>query len=362
MQTILVSAQLGGEETKQKLRYFERLNEVLQHFDISLVLLNLSGEKADTQLKVLKIPRIVYGAHRLPLLWRMFPESWFKKYDSGRELEELIFGLDRRRAELKLTFFRCFLHELFKEHQPRLCILWNSFTPFHRVFADYCRKRSVPVLFAEYGVLPGTVCQVGDRFTYSGYVWPTLPAEVSWTVKGPDQDTRSFLTTASRVGYFHDPTTKAELPANHPRAKPIIRQSNTWTKRYLDGKWMTMFDGFNCLSRANDFGIPSGQTACLCHLIDKIGLGHVSPQSRLLSSAVRVTPLLVTTVSVVALAPALLLAPASFPSIMRDRAFSALGSTAERSKGAGFTPAFSSTARIIARAIGTEKTPMRRQA
>jgi len=61
------------------------------------------------------------------------------------------------------------------------------------------------------GVLPGTVCEIGDRFTYSGYAWPTLPAEVSWTVTGPDQQARSFQTMASRVGYFHDPTTDFTL-------------------------------------------------------------------------------------------------------------------------------------------------------
>ncbi len=157
MQTILVSAQLGGEEPKQKLRYFERLNEVLQQWNISILLLNLSGENPDTQLKVLEIPKIVYAAQSLPLLWRALPDSWFEKFDSGRDLEALILGSNLRRAELKLTFFRCFLYEIFLEHEPRLCILWNSFSPFHRVFADYCSKISVPVVFAEYGVLPGTI-------------------------------------------------------------------------------------------------------------------------------------------------------------------------------------------------------------
>ena len=61
------------------------------------------------------------------------------------------------------------------------------------------------------GVLPGTVCQVGDRFSYSGYVWPTVPAEVAWSVTGPDEEARSFQTVASRVGYFHDPATDYTL-------------------------------------------------------------------------------------------------------------------------------------------------------
>ncbi len=61
------------------------------------------------------------------------------------------------------------------------------------------------------GVLPGSVCQVGERFSYSGYVWPTLPAEVRWRVTGPADEARSFQTVASRVGYFHDPTTDFTL-------------------------------------------------------------------------------------------------------------------------------------------------------
>jgi hypothetical protein len=61
------------------------------------------------------------------------------------------------------------------------------------------------------GVLPGTVCQIGDRFSYSGYAWPTLPARIRWSVTGPDGKTRSFQTEASRVGYFHDPATDFAL-------------------------------------------------------------------------------------------------------------------------------------------------------
>jgi hypothetical protein len=68
------------------------------------------------------------------------------------------------------------------------------------------RERNYDMFVTPTGVLPGTVCQVGDRFTYCGYVWPTLPADIRWTVTGPDQIARSFQTVASPVGYFHDPT------------------------------------------------------------------------------------------------------------------------------------------------------------
>ncbi len=57
------------------------------------------------------------------------------------------------------------------------------------------------------GVLPGSVCQVGDLFRYSGYAWPTLPVEVRWSVTGPNHVAHSFQTTASCVGYFYDPAT-----------------------------------------------------------------------------------------------------------------------------------------------------------
>lgn len=61
------------------------------------------------------------------------------------------------------------------------------------------------------GVLPGTVCQVGDRFSYSGYAWPTVPAEIRWSVTAPDGETRLFQAEASRVGYFHEPATDFTL-------------------------------------------------------------------------------------------------------------------------------------------------------
>jgi hypothetical protein len=73
------------------------------------------------------------------------------------------------------------------------------------------RGRDFDMFVTPTGVLPGTICQVGDRFTYCGYVWPTLPADIRWTITGPDQIARSYQTVASQVGYFHDPTTDFTL-------------------------------------------------------------------------------------------------------------------------------------------------------
>ncbi len=84
-------------------------------------------------------------------------------------------------------------------------------------------------------------------------LWAETPTSSPYapTVRYPKGHSQEFQL------YYHDPSTKAELPANDPRAKPIVRQSNTATKSYIDQKWITTYDGFNCLSRSNDFGIPS---------------------------------------------------------------------------------------------------------
>ncbi|MFN8543759.1 MAG: hypothetical protein U0807_06090 [Candidatus Binatia bacterium] len=52
---------------------------------------------------------------------------------------------------------------------------------------------------------PGTILEVGDRFSFSAQLAPTLPASVSVTVTGPDGASHTIAGRANAIGYFYDP-------------------------------------------------------------------------------------------------------------------------------------------------------------
>ena len=55
------------------------------------------------------------------------------------------------------------------------------------------------------GVRPGTILEVGDTFSISGAVGPTLAATVSTTVTMPSGQVVQTSGQASRIGYYHQP-------------------------------------------------------------------------------------------------------------------------------------------------------------
>lgn len=54
----------------------------------------------------------------------------------------------------------CSVYELYSSvidcWKPACVVVWNSFSPLHEVCVQACREKNVPLLFMEFGVLPGT--------------------------------------------------------------------------------------------------------------------------------------------------------------------------------------------------------------
>lgn len=45
-----------------------------------------------------------------------------------------------------------------QNNMPLLFIVWNEFTAMHTILRNVCMERKIPVLFFEFGVIPGTFC------------------------------------------------------------------------------------------------------------------------------------------------------------------------------------------------------------
>jgi hypothetical protein len=55
-------------------------------------------------------------------------------------------------------------------------------------------------------VRPGTILEVGDTFSFSAQLAPTLPGKVDVTISGPDGFTTTFSGRANAIGYYYDPS------------------------------------------------------------------------------------------------------------------------------------------------------------
>lgn len=56
------------------------------------------------------------------------------------------------------------------------------------------------------GVRPGSILEVGDTFSFSGQVGPTLASKVAVTVTAPSGKVTSFSGNANKIGYFYRPS------------------------------------------------------------------------------------------------------------------------------------------------------------
>ncbi|MFQ5922730.1 MAG: hypothetical protein ACE5M4_07780, partial [Anaerolineales bacterium] len=67
------------------------------------------------------------------------------------------------------------------------------------------QEQEVNLLIVPTGVRPGAVLEVGDVFSFSGNIAPTLPAHVEAEITTPSGQVRRRSSEANKIGYFYDP-------------------------------------------------------------------------------------------------------------------------------------------------------------
>jgi hypothetical protein len=67
------------------------------------------------------------------------------------------------------------------------------------------KGKEIDIFFTPVGVTPGSVLEVGDTFSFSGAMWPTLPSLVELTVITPSGTKSTYGGRANKIGYFYDP-------------------------------------------------------------------------------------------------------------------------------------------------------------
>jgi len=67
-------------------------------------------------------------------------------------------------------------------------------------------EQKVDMFLTPTGVVPGSILEVGDGFSFSGAVWPTLPSKVYWTMTTPNGQEIESHGRANKIGHYYQPT------------------------------------------------------------------------------------------------------------------------------------------------------------
>ena len=65
------------------------------------------------------------------------------------------------------------------------------------------KGQEIDIFFTPVGVMPGSVLEVGDTFSFSGAMWPTLPSLAEITVTTPSGETVALEGRANKIGYLY---------------------------------------------------------------------------------------------------------------------------------------------------------------
>lgn len=155
---ILISAYLSGAGQERKIAYLERLDKHLRRCNSKLFVVNTGPDPVKTTFERTTMPACIGFATRY----------YGPNYLEVSDLSEKIFEAAGVEAEvrntnlltgaMKVLFYRAFMRKILLERSPALCIIWHQFNALHIGLADLCDELGIPVIYGEYGVMPGTVC------------------------------------------------------------------------------------------------------------------------------------------------------------------------------------------------------------
>jgi hypothetical protein len=111
-------------------------------------------------------------------------------------------------AYASMLAYQAFIAAELDRFAPDLVIAWHQFSAYHSLLEDWCRTRSVPIIYAEHGVLPGSWC-----FEFRGQM-----AE-SWIAQAPEAFAALPLDEADREA--------AERYLDHARRERLNRKTDT---------------------------------------------------------------------------------------------------------------------------------------
>lgn len=172
--------------------------------------------------------------------WAAFPAGYPLKVTGslpeGTSLSPAAYNLSRRFPELEETgaqALAAYLTDLFAlaldAYKPHAVMMWNAFTASHMILDQLARERGIPVIYMEFGVLPGTM-----NFDLRGQMGQSAIAhEAPVTVPASARDGAQALTSyiANRrmnrnAQHTDAPGSQVHLPRDGRRVITFIGQND----------------------------------------------------------------------------------------------------------------------------------------
>ena len=152
---VLVSAALGGRANEHKVRYFESLEKHLNQSGHTLLLINYSIDKLETDVAHINIPKSILDNHISKEL-----QSNQLTSDKGlvaAAVDSEYYQRDLLTSSLLLQKYSVFMEEVLDRERPILVILWCQFIARHIILKDISQKRGIACMYSHLGLLPGTI-------------------------------------------------------------------------------------------------------------------------------------------------------------------------------------------------------------
>jgi hypothetical protein len=166
--TILISGFMSGRGQEKKIAYLERLDRELREHGCEFFMVNTGPPGLETPIRHVTMPPYVHGFAKAPA-GRLLRESDLNAAVARAAAVEAETGkTPLLTAAIKVLLFRAFMRRVLVRVDPCLCVLWHQFNGLHRALADLCEQFCIPIVYAEYGVLPGTlVLETGGQMAES---------------------------------------------------------------------------------------------------------------------------------------------------------------------------------------------------
>lgn len=154
--TIVTSGYFSGAPQESKRAFFERLDAALKPRGYRLLLLNLSTSPLETSCAHESVPQFVEIAEYLRI-GGLFSDGGTERARLAASILAEGSGVSMGAAAAKVRLFREHVERLIARKRPVAFVLWHQFNAMHYSLPELLQARSVPRVFAEYGLLPGTV-------------------------------------------------------------------------------------------------------------------------------------------------------------------------------------------------------------
>jgi len=235
--TLLISGHFGGPDHERKLRFFERVSATLERSALAPLVLDLSPASVRSSLPGLSLPTFVRAGHRLPVERHLVGTAisgLSPRFLEAAAIDEASLACNASAARLRAFFLRRYFEEVLDRTRPALCLLWHQFNAPHTLLAELCEERKLPVVFAEYGLLPGTVAFDARGQMAESWVAAESPRFCALPVDGDDLDrARSYLERVAREGRNRKPQ----------QARAAVTQALLARRR--EGRTMVFYAGQN---------------------------------------------------------------------------------------------------------------------